>query len=1666
MKTKKLLSLFLAMTLLPMPVYASDTKPVAQQSVSSASGELTVDIALNYPIEKSDALNMSATLTKENESITLPMTKAISNTSKSLNGKEVTAVSTANYEVSDTMLQNFHLSFANLAKGEYEFKLEGNGYRAITKTVVIDEYSVHLGVDDTSIFMMGDVNQDGAVNDTDYDVVFAAIDSQKDSDIARYDINRDGKIDVVDLSYIHQTLGNLRIDAVESKGNVIVDANAVQLDTAADVEITSGTKDDLFLDAAPVVIGFKDTTKVISTSDPIQVNLALDTVKTMQKISIDSNGINAATSGKVKVTTSDNQVIEKEFTAPVQRARSAIGNSIVVDLGNQVAVKEIVIEITGTKSNSNLAEIAKVEFINDVYDKIPVAQPAYPKNVAAKPSSESFTLSWDPVTSVDNYEVKYEYVDIKTHKNTVKTIKTDKNTILVEGLDNYVEYVVSVQSTTDDGWSSGYGSSVSVMPKPSSVPKLVTDVAAKGSYRAIQVSWGKAKDSTSYTVYYRKKGESSFKSIKDILLTSYKLENLDDNGDYEIYVTASNEIGEGPKSATVAASTINMVATITPKYKLVNATKGFNEPTAHIANVTYPSLNVNDYPYTYDKFDIVDDDFTSYWNLNSWDAGGLNAGKPSPIVEFDQEYEFGEFVVVPSYNAIGGLAYVKVQYWDAEGNLHKDVNATMKSYQDANKNVYYRVMLDQPIQAKKVQVNVAQYWAGNNNIKISELKFYKFDTLKNDINALFKDQLQIELNENVTADTIAQLRTRLETKDQDDLHPDYASLKKDLDYANDILNDKDLSNEITTVDQNLSTKNDSYMNYSYQISDLQPLGLAANEGDELTFYLGKDASAQGSVQVVFSQVFAAPSSWATTVTLKPGKNVITVPKITSKDIEHGGSIYLRYVGTKPNYGANNPKIKVRVSGGTRIPSLNVTGMSEVDAKAAMSAYIDALDTYVNTTLPEIYKDNSTNEQTQSYNVTEIMSDQMLYSIPAKEAWKGITAGAPTKEERIEKLYQNTLASEQLMTLTYSQKGISRDAEDVYDRASTTRMNIRYMDVQTAFMYAGGGHVGIPYGSSSALLNGKPYVKNGDKYSGGSLYGWGIAHEIGHELDNSKGVYGETTNNIVSLFAQTIDETTFSRIGNYEDDYSKIYSKVTSGAEGLSTNVFTQLGMFWQLHLAYDDNYIDPLDTDVFNAKLNKLYRRTNAAGVDKDNLLIRLASDAAQKDLTDYFAHWGLKASNDTIAYLQEKGYPKEDKPLYYLNETARRNRIENTATMDADTKLNVTLDHEASNGNDSRRAVLHMSVDKSEDKILGYEISRNGKVIAFTNDPEYIDTVSTSNNRVFTYSVVAYDYALNKTAEVTLDPIKIKHDGSVDKTNWTLNSNATEDQLTEGMNITNTPVDVNIDKIHDGNYDNAYVGSVTKGNVEIIIDMNNSQGIAGFKYTAAKDENGNMLQSTVKNYDVQISADGKTWKSVAAGTFALNADTSQEIVYFAEDGDQASKKLEIHDAKFVKFIAKQTTASMAEFDIIAPPGDNVELNVDETGILKDNYEYAPGKVIPKGSFVMNGIYSGNPAFNVILIKDDKGDNVLGKDNKLHGILLANLPENGTLGDIATGRWIYWIEPDQFDEAQLPKKMKAELYRVDDATTLEGQRLVSDTLYINLPDALNEIELQSNAGNE
>ena len=57
-------------------------------------------------------------------------------------------------------------------------------------------------------------------------------------------------------------------------------------------------------------------------------------------------------------------------------------------------------------------------------------------------------------------------------------------------------------------------------------------------------------------------------------------------------------------------------------------------------------------------------------------------------------------------------------------------------------------------------------------------------------------------------------------------------------------------------------------------------------------------------------------------------------------------------------------------------------------------------------------------------------------------------------------------------------------------------------------------------------------------------------------------------------------------------------------------------------------------------------------GKDAEQNIMRLASAAAEKDLSDFFQRWGMVMDADTKAYMQQ--FEKEARAIYYVNDEAR----------------------------------------------------------------------------------------------------------------------------------------------------------------------------------------------------------------------------------------------------------------------------------------------------------------------------------------------------------------------------------------------------------------------------
>ena len=1380
-------------------------------------------------------------------------------------------------------------------------------------------------------------------------------------------------------------------------------------------------------------------------------------------------------------------------TSDVQVSMDEDGN-IQIHLGSQIAVKKVTLTIQGMQNNNNLAEISKVEFVNGMENRIPKPDMDIPTNLAVETGSEEFTLTWDACKNVTGYEVLIEHngeQDTYTVKNNSLKVTSFNEKKLV----NKEQYTAKVQSVNGT-WKSGYSESVTAVPKADKKPDAPENVKAVGKYKSVEVSWKNMKNTEFYNLFYREKGQEEYTKIENITTNSYTISELKENVKYEIYLTGVNELGESDPSLTSTAQTTDLEPAVMPKYKQINTSEE-GQVSSHIVSATRGRGEMKDSPLDLEgktAWGTVDNNPASHFYMADWDDGGeyTDFNNKGFTFEFDQPYTM-DTIGFQEVTAQGNFTRISLKYWDENGSEHvvDKNNLKIEARTDKNNKRYYFIRIAEPIQAKKISFGIGRDYSGLRVITVSEISFYNYDSLEDDIMGLYEDELHTVLKGSVTEQTIQDLRNRLQTKDEasGEYHPDKDRLEKELDNAEDILNNQ-LSEPILV--HNTITTRDTDRGFS-GLNAWQPLGITAAAGEEITLFVGHNTMGTGSntnLQLVATQYHAESGSVSKVVTtLKTGRNDVTIPKIWSTDEESGGALYIQYTGNNAN-----DRYSVRVNGGVEVPTLDLYGVTDAQERQQRAEqYVEALKGYVEK-MEAVHKkvhENSGNESVEyEYSkencilgATDILLDKMLFSLPAQQVLSGCEGNA-------QKLLDSMDAMEGMMNLFYQHKGLNQTAPDEKDRFPQRHLNIRYQRMFAgAFMYAAGDHIGIGWNETAGMMTGVPVQSDNGKYVSGRYFGWGIAHEIGHNINQSAYAYAEVTNNYFAVLAQAKDTNDSVRF-----EYPKVYEKVTSGTTGKSEDVFTQLGMYWQLHLAYDsgynfktyDNYEEQLN-NLFFARVDTYARNTAKApapqGIaltlsgDRDQDFMRLACAAAQKNILEFFERWGMIPNDETRSYAGQ--FETETRAIYYVNDDSRVYRLENSGSSlgslgDVEA---VGDDTTVSVNKDTANQVDFTLTSKTipEEDVLGYEITRTmisggqveKEVVGFTTENQFSDHVTTVNNRVITYEVTVVDKYLNRSAAKTLTPVKIEHDGSLDKEFWTTTTKNMEAVHTEdpGEADEDTPCapqqEAPILKAVDNKTDTTYTG-IAGDEAEVLMQFNRKQIISGLKYTVNEG-------TAIKDYSIYVHGDNDEWTEVVKGSFD---DKKVQTVYFENVDGKYVGTYSTDAVKLVIHNQKDTEISISELDVLGVTGDNVDFRSAQDGTsaigrLASDYQYGETEAdkIPAGSIVFVGSYKGNPAYNVVLLYDQDG-NIVGGTNtdgslKAQQIILADVPETGNIQDVSDGTWIYWIDPQ--DSAQLAgKQVRAELYRVNDAQTNEGQRLVSDSLYVEVPQEMPEIELNGN----
>ena len=1771
----------------------------------------------------------------------------------------------------DESIYYVKVTFENLEKDVYGLKVSGSGYSEINvEDINIIDYSKRVKIGSGSAseestgykntFLGGDVDNDGKITMQDYQIVFDKIGSKnKKSDLKKYDLNRDGKIDVADLSIIYENLGQSKEEAQIENTNKIIDVSEVKLESNADFNGSSEREvieDILLKDNSVVQLGIKNEEGEIelpSKEKPLTLSFDLESAFGSSKKRSNNSGIemeqivikaptkeseNASSPEEGYITYIDENGLKQEvkFSADnsndedsedsrVKNKKRSSSNDIVIDLGKQVAVKQISINVTANRGNKAISQIAKIEFLNNVYKEVPRPDMNIPEIKTVETSTEMhderITISWEPEANVTSYEVKYDKLNengqvIKSKK--LQTNKTNLN-ILDKDIKPYDIYRVSIQSINGE-WESGYeeetsghkgydgkpdnvdsnynpiesyykgdkGKVTEIQVIPQRSPEQPRNLTTVSGYKSFTVSWEDHRQAREFDVYYRKVGESDWIKAnetdengerlvvsenssqvtnpnKDTLVRShsYVVNKLEDNTTYEVRVTATNHLGTSKMSQTYLASTVSMQEPNVYKHKLINKPTSENKiGVEHIIDVVNKTdadggWDVNDTRLTVDsKYAVVDGDFSTSLKCDDWDMGAYYGANRGSEITFDKEYKIGKVILTKCYEqGFGGwFGRVKITYWDEEGNKNVAITESINT-KTSNGQQYHEMKLETPINAKKIKVETG----GGGWQTISELMFYEYDSIEDDIKDLYVDPLRLKLKDDVTQEKINTLVDRVNTKDagSNEYHPDRDTLLKELENAQKLFDDKDVSVNIKPLDASIRTDNvgpSLGMENSYQAlgAVARPNAINAEKKKKIVVYMGS-SDKNTTVDIAFIQNYGQPGEYISRVTtIRPGVTEIEIPTIFSADVEKGGQVMARVTG-----GSTNADVKIRLSGVEEIPHLNVNNIindvtKKEEVKERIRTYIRQLKAYVNE-LPSKYPDevSATDKENNIYtyekttsvlNTTDIEGDRFTLTLPATEILAGIEENLNGNEElEVNRVYDALLAWEQEMKVSFAKKGVFEEVQDFnFDgriddedkayfnkhKAPLTRLNVKYQRMMMgAAAYASSHHIGVGFGAAP-YIQGVPYkfdengnVTNRDE---AKLYGTLMGHEIGHAMDISDRIYPETSNNLLASITNTmLNEDNPQTSGAMKE----LYNKVTSNTIGLSTNRSVVLGMLWQPYLAYEDNdtykmLFTDFDKDISNdsyfAKLNRAYREMSdeeKLNGDRDQYLIRMTSKVTGKNLSDFYIAHGIIPNTQTLKYVSK--FDKEERPIQYINDEARRMRLAGKADMENGTTLTAEFGND-SKGNkitdgsyvDSKEVKINLSVNKSNDRILGYEIYRNGLPCGFierdklNSETVFTDTLESMNNRVVTYKAVAYDYNLKATEEVELGTIKIRHEGGVDKksieiTSSTISVNeeknnihgscANEDLKMALDNDDNTYYEGRM--LKNGEYNSSLHGEEMKpgNNPYIVLDTTEIKTLVGIKYTAPVENAGfifkksQILDSALKDYKIEVSKDGTEWMTAKTGTLSVTPENPTATIYFDADGTTGGKQLASYNARYVRITALNTKViSAAEIELITPPGDNIEIGVADDninykngiGILKEDYAYQLDnpdtdenefRAIPKGSVIITGEYRGNPAFNVPLVLNQDEKHIADKYN---GLLFADVPDTGDLKEIAEGNWVYWVEPEYVDSfLKENKKIFAELYRTDSADASEGgQRLVSDTFIIDVPEKLPEISLSKTKG--
>ncbi len=214
----------------------------------------------------------------------------------------------------------------------------------------------------------------------------------------------------------------------------------------------------------------------------------------------------------------------------------------VTGLTNGKLYSFIVTAVIGATEGSSSVEV----------DQTPLAPPGVPGGLTATPGDSNISLTWNPVSGAQSYNLYYKQGAGVTMANGTRlsgiTAPWD-----VTNLANGQLYSFILTAVNSVGESSP---SLEVDQAPQGLPAIPTNLTAAPSDGQIALTWDAVSNATSYNIYYSLfPGVTTTTGLKtSATVNARTLTNLTDGLAYYFAVTAVNSAGESPLSMEVSAT--------------------------------------------------------------------------------------------------------------------------------------------------------------------------------------------------------------------------------------------------------------------------------------------------------------------------------------------------------------------------------------------------------------------------------------------------------------------------------------------------------------------------------------------------------------------------------------------------------------------------------------------------------------------------------------------------------------------------------------------------------------------------------------------------------------------------------------------------------------------------------------------------------------------------------------------------------------------------------------------------------------------------------------------------------------------------------------------------------------------------------------------------------